>query len=67
MCSCIEQVNDRLAVHNTRLVTCHRVMDGALIGTMEIRTERVKNYRDGGLPKLVTPTYCPFCGVKIAP
>lgn len=65
MCNCIETVNDQLRPHNTRLVTTHRITDGALIGTMEIRTERIVNYRDCKLPMLVTPAFCPMCGEKI--
>lgn len=65
MCDCIQTINDKLRQYNTRLVTTHRVTDGALILAMEIRTERIVNYRDGKLPMLVTPAFCPMCGEKV--
>lgn len=65
MCNCIEVINEKLRPHNTRLVTTHRIADGALIGTMEIRTEVIELRRDAKLPVLVTPAFCPNCGEKI--
>lgn len=64
-CTCIEEMDLKLAEHNTRLqVTFGFPRDGSPSYTRPfLGTEKIESRKRGG-PALALPTYCPFCGAK---
>ena len=66
MCDCIEEVNKDLAERNTILheATLVNFKTGASRQTLVIETHKIANLRKSAVS--VYPSFCPFCGVKIA-
>lgn len=64
MCGCIDEMNEKLAEHNTKLgLTFGFGRDGSSSTFPHIMTEKVeKRVRKG--PALAIPTFCPFCGER---
>jgi hypothetical protein len=70
-CDCVEQMDEKLKPLNTRLgLTFHVRREagksrGEMVSLPMLVTEIVEKKR-GARPKLVIPTFCPFCGRKYA-
>jgi hypothetical protein len=63
-CSCVKQVNEKLAENNVRLAVGLAVTkDLGVITRLLIRTEK-KDRNKRTKPLNVSATFCPFCGVK---
>lgn len=64
-CKCIEQMDAKLAEHNTRLqVTFGFPRDGSPSYIRPfLGTEKIESRKRVG-PALALPSYCPFCGTK---
>ena len=60
MCDCIEQTNEALKEHNTRLVVPF-MLDGSP-GRVLIETDKIDTKKRTRKIKLHA-NYCPFCGV----
>lgn len=60
-CNCAEEVDAKLAQHNTRLLRalCFRPPGERLM----IETERVERKR-GARKVSMFPSFCPFCGIR---
>ncbi|XAI96238.1 hypothetical protein [Microcystis phage Mae-JY29] len=66
-CECIEQMDAKLADHNTKLsLTLGFTGEGTTFVLPTITTEKIeKRVRKG--PAIAVPTFCPFCGVPYQP
>lgn len=66
-CTCIEEMDAKLAEHNTKLgVTFGFARDGSSYTLPHIYTEKIeKRVRKG--PAIPIPNFCPFCGGAYAP
>lgn len=66
-CECINDLNAKLAEHNTRLsmTIAFREVRGKTVGNAypSIQTEACLKKR-GQRPMVVMPDFCPWCGVK---
>jgi hypothetical protein len=60
-CKCINEMNQELGKHNTRL-SLMITFDGGTYPA--IGTEQIERGRGKARAKAVLPTYCPFCGAK---
>ncbi|PKP92260.1 MAG: hypothetical protein CVT77_09555 [Alphaproteobacteria bacterium HGW-Alphaproteobacteria-16] len=69
-CTCIEEMDAKLAEHNTRLsVTLGFPHDGSpAFVRPHLQTEKIETRKRVG-PALAVPSFCPFCGTRyeIAP
>jgi hypothetical protein len=67
-CSCIEQMDAKLAVHNTRLVvTFGFPRDGSPSYVRpSLHTEKIEA-RKRGKGVIALPSFCPFCGEAYEP
>jgi len=65
-CNCAEMVNDELKQFNTKLKRCLSFSMSNMTASAEIliATEKIDSKKRGA-SKVVTPAYCPFCGVKL--
>ena len=65
-CNCIEEMDAKLADHNTKLgVTFGFGRDGSSYTLPHIMTEKIeKRVRKG--PALAIASFCPFCGERYA-
>lgn len=67
-CNCIDNLDQKLAKHNTRIV---RMVGFARDGRPayarpKIDTEKIET-RKRGSAMMVIPTFCPFCGTRYEP
>lgn len=63
-CSCVKQVNEKLAQHNGQLAVGFGITaDMGVITRLLIGTEK-KDKSKRTRPPVVSATFCPFCGVK---
>jgi len=67
VCTCIARVNKQLKQHNTCLeqVSMVNFETGKVRQSLQITTAKIERKR--GKPKVVLPTFCPFCGKRSAP
>lgn len=67
MCDCVERLNEGLKQYNTVLdeVSMLNMETGACRQSLQITTQKLE--RKKGKPKIVLPTYCPFCGIRCVP
>lgn len=65
ICKCMDEMNAKLAAHNTRLcVTFGFPRDGSPSYTRPyLQTEKIETRKRVG-PALAIPSFCPFCGAK---
>lgn len=63
MCDCIKRVNAKLAEHNTCLaeVSMVNMKTGKCRQSIQVSTMKLSRLKKGK-PKVMLPTYCPFCG-----
>lgn len=65
MCSCIEEVNARLAPYNGMLAFGFTAQgNNSMHGKLLIQTEKLDRSKRASIP-VVAATYCPFCGSKL--
>lgn len=65
-CDCVNQVNEQLAQFNTKLLRLMSFSMSDMTASTELSIETEKlDSKKRGKPKIVTPSYCPFCGVKL--
>lgn len=64
-CDCIKKVDELLKPHNTVLSTTYVFGTDEVSGGefVTIKTEIIAPKR-GERPKVMFPTYCPFCGTR---
>ena len=64
-CSCMTLMGEKLAEHNTRLVTTFGWPrnGGEMFTRPKLDVEKIETRKRVG-PVLAIPTYCPFCGTK---
>ena len=60
-CTCINDMNARLADHNGCLVTTIFGVPKAVIGSEKVDSKK------RGKPPVAIATFCPFCGVRYQP
>jgi len=65
MCECITEMDALLKEHNTRMGATIVFSKPSYVA-VTLMTEAVTPKR-GFRPKVVLPTYCPFCGRRYAP
>lgn len=65
MCDCITKVDELLKPDNTRLKTNFQLTPSKGLRELPIvATESIQSLRNGRKPLTMSPTFCPFCGVK---
>lgn len=67
MCDCITRLNEHLKPHNTRLteVSMFNMKTGTCRQSLTIGSQKIGRSR--AKAKVVLPTFCPFCGERVAP
>lgn len=64
-CSCIEDIDKKLAERNTRLAQTI-IFSKPAYATVTLVTEIIERKR-GARPVVMLPTFCPFCGERYVP
>lgn len=67
-CNCLEQVNEELLQHNTRLkrelMLNFKTGEATMTKQVFLATEKVDSKKKREPAKSVLASYCPFCGKK---
>jgi hypothetical protein len=65
MCNCIEEVNEILAPHNTVLdqISLINMKTGTVRHSLHVATSKIGRGKQKA--KLMTVTFCPFCGERV--